>query len=230
MDNTVREDDRDVIEAGYKPQLKRNVGFFGSFAISFSFMSVLMGIFANYGYVLGKAGPFGLWTWLIVGAGQLLVALVFAEMAGRIPLTGALYNWNGKLGHPTVSWLVGWLTVFAYAAGSVGIVVALMGPIQSFLGQSFSMVNISIIGAGILLLELTINVYGVRLAAMINRIAVVAEIVALIVFGLILAAVVIFKGEANPSLITTIPSTPIPYLPVFLMSTLLAAWTIFGFE
>ena len=84
-------------------------------------MSVLMGVFANYGYVLGKAGPFGFWTWLIVGAGQLLVALVFAEMAGRIPLTGALYNWNSKLGHPIVAWLVGWLSVFAYAAGSVGI-------------------------------------------------------------------------------------------------------------
>src|SRR5580698_10596709 len=98
------DDDRTVIEAGYKPQLKRSLGFFSSFAVSFSFMSVLMGIFANYGYVLGKAGPFGLWTWLLVGAGQLLVALVFAEMAGRIPLTGAIYNWNTRLTNPTIGW------------------------------------------------------------------------------------------------------------------------------
>lgn len=232
MDESIRihNDDQDVIDAGYRPQLQRRIGFFASFAISFSFMSVLMGVFANYSYVLGKAGPFGLWTWLIVGVGQLLVAFVFAEMAGRIPLTGALYNWNGKLGHPTVSWLVGWLTIFAYAAGSVGIVVALMNPLQSLIGKTLSMSTISLIGVGILVLELVINVYGVRFAAYINKVAVIAEIVALIVFGLILGAVVLFKGQANPSLLTTIPSNFSSYLPVFLISTLLAAWTIFGFE
>jgi amino acid transporter len=96
-------------------------------------MSVLMGVFANYGYVLGKAGPFGLWTWLIVGVGQLLVALVFAEMAGRIPLTGALYNWNSKLSHPGIGWFVGWLIVFAYAVGGVGIIVPMMFRLQNFL-------------------------------------------------------------------------------------------------
>jgi amino acid transporter len=227
---TLQSDDQDLIEAGYKPQLKRNLGFFGSFAISFSFMSVLMGIFANYGYVLTKAGPFGLWTWLIVGFGQLIVALVFAEMAGRVPLTGALYNWNARLGNPMVSWVVGWLTVFAYSAGSVGIVVAMMPPIQSFVGRNFGMSTISLIGAGILLLELLINVYGVRFAALINRIAVAAEILALVVFGIILASVVFLRGEANTALITTIPTVKGSYLPAFLMSTLLAAWTIFGFE
>jgi amino acid transporter len=227
---TLQSDDQDLIEAGYKPQLRRNLGFFASFAISFSFMSVLMGIFANYGYVLTKAGPFGLWTWLIVGFGQLLVALVFAEMAGRVPLTGALYNWNGRLGNPMVSWVVGWLTVFAYSAGSVGIVVAMIPPIQSFVGRNFGMSTISLIGAGILLLELLINVYGVRFAALINRVAVAAEILALVVFGIILASVVFLRGEANTALITTIPTVKGSYVPGFLMSTLLAAWTIFGFE
>ena len=90
--------------------------------------------------------------------------------------------------------------------------------------------TISIIGIGILLLELMINVYGVRLASYINKAAVVAEIVALIIFGLILGAVVLFKGDANTSLLTTIPNNFSSYLPVFLISTLLAAWTIFGFE
>ena len=96
-------------------------------------MSVLMGIFANYGYVLGKGGPFGLWTWLLVGAGQLLVALVFAEMAGRIPLTGALYNWNTRLTNPTVGWFTAWLLFFStHSGGYVGVVVAMMAPMQTF--------------------------------------------------------------------------------------------------
>ena len=38
------EDDQDLIKAGYKPELHRKISFFGSFAVSFSVMSVLMGV------------------------------------------------------------------------------------------------------------------------------------------------------------------------------------------
>jgi amino acid transporter len=227
---TTQDDDHAVIEAGYKPQLKRSLGFFSSFAVSFSFMSVLMGIFANYGYVLGKAGPFGLWTWLLVGGGQLLVALVFAEMAGRIPLTGALYNWNTRLANPTVGWFTAWLLFFAYSVGYVGVVAAMFAPMQTFFGLEFSPNTIRVIGVGIFVTLALINIYGVRLAAHTNKIAVVAELIALVVFGVILLGVISFTGEIHTSLLTTIPQQPTPYWPSFLMASLLAAWTIFGFE
>src|SRR5579862_5925665 len=101
----INRDDQAIIDAGYKPQLKRSLGFIASFAVTFSSMSVLCGIFSNFGYVLGKAGPFGFWSWPVVGFGQFLVALVFAEMVGRIPLTGAIYNWNTRLANPAIGWL-----------------------------------------------------------------------------------------------------------------------------
>jgi len=224
------DDDHAIIEAGYKPQLKRSLGFFSSFAVSFSFMSVLMGIFANYGYVLGKAGPFGLWTWLLVGGGQFLVALVFAEMAGRIPLTGALYNWNTRLANPTVGWFTAWLLLFAYAVGCAGVVVAMLAPLQTFLGLEFDGVSARAVGAVIVLMQAMVNIYGVRLAAYTNKVAVIAEIIALIAFGIIILAVILIHGEAHTELLTTIPAQPVPYWPGFLMSSLMAAWTIFGFE
>lgn len=224
------EDDRDLVAAGYKPQLKRSIGFFASFAASFSIMSVLMGVFTNYGYVLGKAGPFGLWTWFIVGFGQLMVALVFAEMAGRIPLTGALYNWNDKLGHPAISSLVAWLSIFAYAIGAAGIIAIMMAPIQSLVGHAFSMNTIRLIGLAIITTQMLISIYGIRLAASINKIAVVGEIIALVIFGILLLLVVLLNGQANTTFLTHIPSSPAPYWPAFLISILLGAWTIFGFE
>src|ERR1700733_5762004 len=91
------QEDKAIIYAGYKPQLRRSLGFFSSFAISFSYMSVLTGIFANYGFVLGKAGPFGYWTWLLVAVGHTLTALVFAEMAGRMPPTRGGGNLRNKM-------------------------------------------------------------------------------------------------------------------------------------
>ena len=104
------EEDQYLIEAGYKPQLHRRLTPFASFAISFSCMSVLVGVFAVYSFTLSTAGPFGIWTWPFVVGGQLLIALIFAEMAGRIPLAGSIYNWNKTLGGPTLGWQAGlWL-------------------------------------------------------------------------------------------------------------------------
>jgi amino acid transporter len=227
---TANSDDQAIIEAGYKPQLKRSLGYFSSFAVSFSFMSVLMGVFANYGFLLTKAGPFGIWTWPLVGAGQTLVSLVFAEMASRVPLTGALYNWNIRLANPTIGWLTAWMIFFAYCLGYVGVVVAIFAPLQTFLGVGFGPNKVRVIGVSIFISLAVINIYGVRLAAHANKLAVIGEIVALFVFGGLILAIILINGEANTALITSVPATPAPYLTGFLMASLLAAWTIFGFE
>ena len=72
----------------YKQELNRTIRKFGSFAVAFSFISITTGIFANYELVIDESGPAGIWTWPVVIVGQLLVALVFAELAAKIPLTG----------------------------------------------------------------------------------------------------------------------------------------------
>ena len=46
-------------ECGYEPQLKRTLGSFQVFAISFAFISVAVGIFGTYDDVLQNAGLWG---------------------------------------------------------------------------------------------------------------------------------------------------------------------------
>src|SRR5579862_24632 len=128
------DDDHAIIEAGYKPQLKRSLGPFASFAIPFSEISITTGIFANFGFVLTKAGPFGFWTWIFVSLGQLMVALVLAEMAGRIPLAGSIYNWNTKLTSPAIGWFTGWLLAVAFAIGTAGVTTSMLPVIGVILG------------------------------------------------------------------------------------------------
>ena len=43
----------------------------------------------------------------MVFAGQLMVALCFAELASRYPVAGSIYNWSKRLGSPHVAWLAG---------------------------------------------------------------------------------------------------------------------------
>ena len=223
-------EDRDVIEAGYQPQLKRKLSPFASFAVSFSLMSVLVGVFSSYSFALQTAGPFSIWTWPVVVGGQLLIALVFAEMAGRIPLTGSIYNWNAKLGSPTLAWQAGWLVIYAYSIAGVAVVVALMTPLQSLLGMTFSFETIRILGLAIILLLLLINTYSILVAGELNRYTVFVEIATLVVLSVALLATGFITKSFHLSLLTTIPKTPVPYLPAFLMSSLLAMWTLIGFE
>ena len=65
-----------VERAGYKPELRRSLRFFSMFAIAFSIISITTGIFLNYGFGLAYWGPASIWTWPIVGVGNLMIALV----------------------------------------------------------------------------------------------------------------------------------------------------------
>jgi amino acid transporter len=84
--------DDSVGAGGYQPELKRTLASFQVFAISFAFISVAVGIFATYDDVLRNAGPVGIWIWPIATVGQVLVALVVAQFAARIPLSGSSYQ------------------------------------------------------------------------------------------------------------------------------------------
>ena len=109
--NTDLSDDADLARCNYKPELRRRLGPLGSIAVAYSLISITMGIFSNYGYALSTAGPAGIWTWVFVAIGQTFVAMIFAEMAGRIPLSGYSYQWVGRLGGRGLGWFTGWVAL-----------------------------------------------------------------------------------------------------------------------
>lgn len=49
--------DDECRDCGYEPELKRSLGGFQVFAISFAFISVAVGIFGTYEDLLQTAGP-----------------------------------------------------------------------------------------------------------------------------------------------------------------------------
>ena len=116
VESSDAQDDEGSVEAGgYRQELKRTLGSFQVFAISFAFISVAVGIFATFDEVLQTAGPVGIWLWIVAAVGQTLVALVVAQFAARIPLSGSSYQWASRLASPKIGWWFGWLT-FCYLA------------------------------------------------------------------------------------------------------------------
>ena len=99
--------DDGLAEFGYRQQLSRTLGTFHTFAAGISYISILTGTFQLFYFGFAFGGPAYWWSWPLVFAGQLMVALCFAELAGRYPVAGSIYNWSKKLGRPSTAWLAG---------------------------------------------------------------------------------------------------------------------------
>ena len=110
---TQPDDDALLPQFGYKQQFVRSLRNFESFAVAFSFISITTGIFTTFGFALTTGGPRAIWTWLIVAAGQALVALVYGALAARVPLSGYSYQWASRLANVHVGWWLGWMS-FAF--------------------------------------------------------------------------------------------------------------------
>ena len=67
-------DSNELAGFGYKQELDRSLGRFSSFAAGFSYISILTGVIQLFAFGFAFAGPAVWWTWLIVLAGQMMVA------------------------------------------------------------------------------------------------------------------------------------------------------------
>jgi len=90
---------------GYKQELRRALKLFSLYAVAFSIISITTGISLNYAAAIGAMGPASIWLWIVASAGQLLVALVVAELGTRIPLAGYSYQWGARLVNTAYGWV-----------------------------------------------------------------------------------------------------------------------------
>ncbi|GAA3817318.1 amino acid permease [Streptomyces phyllanthi] len=181
---------------GYQQELKRTLGSFQVFAISFAFISVAVGIFATYDEVLLTAGPVGIWLWLIAAVGQTLVALVVAQFAARIPLSGSSYQWASRLANPKIGWGFGWLTFCYLAIAVVAIDNALAS--QAFMplaGIDPDEGTARVITLVVLLIQTLLAVASTRIISVINSVAVGLELALVVVVAIALVVAVLVTGD-----------------------------------
>ncbi|HKP40713.1 APC family permease [Mycobacterium sp.] len=190
--------DDECRDCGYEPELKRTLGPFQVFAISFAFISVAVGIFATYDNLLGTAGPVGIWLWIIAAVGQTLVALVVAQFAARIALSGSSYQWASRLANPKIGWLFGWLTFWYLAIAVVALDNALAS--QAFMplvGMHESEDTARLITVAILIIQAVLVIASTRLLGLITSGAVGIELAIVVVLVIALAAVMVFTGSGD---------------------------------
>ncbi|MFD3929642.1 APC family permease [Streptomyces sp. NPDC058614] len=234
------EDDSELAEFGYKPELKRTLGNFHTFAAGISYISILTGTFQLFYFGYGTGGPAYWWSWPMVFIGQFMVALCFAELAARYPVAGSVYNWSKKVGNPHIGWLAGWTMLLASIVSIAAVALAYqltlpqISSVFQFVGDGtgkYDVATNAVLLASVLIVFTTlVNALGVKLMARINTAGVFIELIATVVL-IILFAVHITRG---PQVVMETNGTgegvPGGYFGAFLIASLASAYVMYGFD
>jgi amino acid transporter len=226
-------DAADLARFGYRQELKRSLGLGSSFAVAFSYISPSTGIFTLFALGLTTLGGVFIWTWPVVALGQFIVALNFAEVSSHYPVAGSVFQWTKYLANRTYSWFTGWIYVFAGILTVTAVVATMpLALIPALNGLGWHSLNgaslhTQLVVALITLVVITVlNIYGVKLVALINNTGVVFEILGMFVFALVLLAFHNhqgFKVVTNSAGIHVAPNT-------FLAAMFMSLFVIYGFD
>ena len=178
----VDDDEQYLRSLGYGQQLFREMGGFSNFAISFSIISILTGAVLLYGYGLKFAGPIvNTVGWPLVSLFTLAVAASMAEIASAFPTAGGLYFWALRLGGRRWGWITAWMNMIGQvtitAGINIGAAIYLIGAATSIFGLPARPLYTSwsfqvAVMAAIMVPQVLINIYGIRLTALLNNISV----------------------------------------------------------
>jgi len=243
MKDSPTTDHNDLASFGYRQELKRSMGSFSSFAAGFSYISILTGLFQMFHLGYGIAGPGFFWTWPFVLTGQLLVALCFAELASRFPLSGGVYQWAKFTGNSFFGWMTGWIylacLVTTIAAVAMALQVSLPQISSAFqiIGNSADpksvAINAILLGSILIVISTLINARGIKLLALINNIGVFAELI-----GIILLITLLFLNRERSPVEAVVDNEYIgdvfksfPDMRIFMAAAALtASYVLYGFD
>lgn len=221
-------DDARLRELGYRPRLTRALGLWSNFAVGFTYLSPLVGVFSVFDYGLATGGGAFVWTVPVVMAGQLLVLLTFAEVASQYPIAGGVYQWAKRLVGPRYAWLSGWMYTAALLVTITSVAFPIAGFAGPLLGYTPTRWTTVATATTVILLCGVVNLLGVRRLAVAARVGVGVEVLGTVGFGLYL---LLFKRHQSPAVVFhTQGAGSGHYLGAFLAATLFAVWIFYGFE
>ena len=228
-------EDEELERFGYRQQFVRSLRHFESFAVAFSFISITTGIFTTYAFALTTGGTRAVWTWLIVVAGQSLVALVYGALSARVPLSGYSYQWASRLVGTHVGWWFGWMSFAFLTIVTVSVDYGLVQvAFQPLIGETFTPTSAAVETLVVLALQAALIIVSTRATTRVNNVAVATEIIGiagLTVLLLIVAAVRSMGHWSNLGATGAVPHLGYyGWLGPFMLATLLGAYTIVGFE
>lgn len=230
--NTPREhlaDNEHLSVLGYEGEFDRSMSLWANFALGFTYLSPLVGVYSLFAVALSTGGPPSIWWIVIVACGQLLVSLVFGEVVSQYPIHGGIYPWARRLWGRRYAWMAAWVYIWAMIVTITSVAEFGAGFVASLFGIELTANSTLVISLGLLLLALLINFTGTKWLARIARLGLFAELIGVIGVGLYL---LIFQRHHGFGVFFDTMGTAGEgsYVPVFLASAIAGLFLFYGFE
>jgi amino acid permease (GABA permease) len=235
----VDDDVAQLHKLGYAQELRRRMGGFSNFAVSFTIISVLSGCLTLYYFGMTYGGPVVIvWGWIIVGLFTTIVGLGMAEIASAYPTAGGLYYWSSRLAENNSaawSWFTGWFNLLGQVAVTAGIDFGFATFFTLFLNLTTNFPDstgwiLTVYGC-VLVAHGLLNSFGVRLVAFLSDVSAWWHIL-----GVLTIAVVLFfvpSHHASASFVFTKfeneSTLGVPWF-VFMIGLLMAQYTFTGYD
>jgi len=222
-------DEEQLAALGYSGAFHRSMGLWANMALGFTYLSPLVGVYSLFAYSLSIGGPPAIWWIVIVGAGQLLVALVFGEVVSQYPLAGGIYPWARRLWNRRYAWLVSWIYIWAVIVTITAVAEFGGGFVAALIGVAATPAVTLATAIGLLVVAFAANISGTRTLARVAKIGLAAELIGVIVLGLYL---LLFQREQPFSIFfdSLGAGGDESYLVTFLAASLSGLFLFYGFE
>lgn len=210
-------------------RLKREFTLWSAFAFAFAFISPIVALYGIFGLAYSTAGPSFWWNFLIVFGGQLLVAMVFAELVSRWPIEGSIYQWSRRLLGQAYGWAAGWVYMWTLVVAMSAVSMFAAGFVANVFDWELDAGGQAVVAWVILMLGTAANIAGRLVLRVLMTASIIAEIVGSIGLGVWL---LLFHRDNPVSVLTDGFSTE-NYLTVsgpFLVAMAFVGWSFVGFE
>ena len=147
---------------GYESEFRRDMSPWANFSLGFTYLSPVVGVYTLFASSLAAGGPAMIWSLFLVGAGQLLVALVFGEIVSQYPVTGGLYPWARRLWGRKWAWLTGWVYAIALLVTIASVTYGAGPYLAALLGLHPSTDTTILCALAMIVLATAINLGGTR--------------------------------------------------------------------
>lgn len=234
LDSGADTDSAYLEKLGYKQELNRTLGgLFSAFGVQFTSIAIASGIFTTLIVGFGFFGPASFWSFLVGGGLQVFtVGLAVAQLVSAYPLAGGVYQITGRItGKPWLAWQTGWWLLIAHTVAVTTVAVSIAPFVAGWFGVTFEDNTDALPWAlGLIVLGTVINIAGVKVAAVLNNIGVVAEVLCVVA---LVAVLLIVKHPTQPlSFLSESGGTTTGgnWFVTFLLAMILPAYAISSFD
>ena len=214
---------------GYHSKFERSMSLWENFALGFTYLSPVVGVYTLFATSFAAGGPPMWWTYILVGLGQLMVCLVFGEIVSQFPISGGLYPWARRLMGKRWAWMAGWVYAWALCCTMAGVATGVAPFLAQLFGVESTPFATTVIALILIAITTALNLSGTRLLARVAMFGFICELVGAIVVG---GYLLLFARHQPISMLwnTSLVHTDGHYWPAFLASSLAAMFCYYGFE